>query len=1044
MKSCCSLLLLSLVTGIPSTSAQDMAATGVTGGLVVHVGCGDGEETVRLRLDDRFLVHGLDTDPGKIRFARRTLRKRGEYGTVAVARYDGSRLPYMDNVVNLIVVSSRETNVAAAEIQRVLAPRGVALVDPRHEARIVSLKPQRKGSWLIYRKPADAARDTWSHYLHGPDNNAVSQDSIVAPPKRLQWQCGPRWSRSHETDMSMSGAVSASGRIIYFIDDGPIGVHETPEQSRRLPDTFSLVGRDAYSGVRLWKRPVENWGSRAWDNDRWWKKNDQMWSSPQTLPRRIVAVGDRVFVTLGYRTHISELDARSGRTVREFKAISEVDEFLVAAGNLIVRARSSTPPAEKPSDVLAVVDTQSGKTRWRKRVGRLIDVTLASASGRIGYVTGKAVVVRDLQTGEELWRETLPGMRLPLPSLVFYRDIVIVATGGRRAKAYAFSAKSGDRLWEREAGSGSFRGSADVFVANGLLWMGTLSTKGIDPSTGTVLKKIAIPSLFTKGHHARCYRARATDNFLLWSKRGVEFLDLVGQNHSRNDWVRGTCRYGVMPANGLLYAPPMACFCFPGVKLNGFTALAPEGTPGTPIRNPAHRFERGPAFARQTADEQPASSPRDWPAYRHDNTRSGATSVSLSVQLARHWNTRVGGALTPPVMAQNRLFVADKETHSVHCLDATTGKPLWYAIAGGVVDSPPTVYGNRVLFGCTDGWVTCLRVEDGALAWRFRAAPRDQRIVSYGQVQSSWPVHGSVLVKRGIAYVVAGRSSFLDGGLFLYGLDVATGAVRYQHRLDGPWAPAEKESPHGAHWMDGGLNDILVSSADKLYLMQNVFDLSLRPLDAPVIAPHGARAMDRHVAATGGFLDTTGFDRIFWMHAELWPGFYYGYNAPKTGQILVFDHDTTYALHTFAQRFSRSPYFAPGRTGYDLVADDNTNEPYLDPKAARHEREPGYSRKQPPKWKVKIPIRVLAMVLAADTLFLAGPPDKIDTDDPLATFEGRGHAILRAVSTRDGSTRAEYVLDAQPVFDGLIAASGRLFISTRDGRVVCFGETRKP
>ena len=178
------------------------------------------------------------------------------------------------------------------------------------------------------------------------------------------------------------------------------------------------------------------------------------------------------------------------------------------------------------------------------------------------------------------------------------------------------------------------------------------------------------------------------------------------------------------------------------------------------------------------------------------------------------------------------------------------------------------------------------------------------------------------------------------------------------------------------------------------------------------------------------------------MHAELWPGLYYGYNAPKTGQILAFDQDTTYALHTFNQLFSRSPYFAPGKEGYDLVADDNTNEPYLDPKAARREREPGYSRKQPPKWKVKIPIRALAMVLADDALFVAGPPDKIETEDPLASFEGRGHAILRAISTRDGSKLAEYVLDAQPVFDGLIAASGRLFISTRDGRVVCFGETR--
>ena len=65
MKSCCSVLLLSLATGtLPTDSriAQDIAASGITGGLVVHVGCGDGEETARLRLNDRFLVHGLDID----------------------------------------------------------------------------------------------------------------------------------------------------------------------------------------------------------------------------------------------------------------------------------------------------------------------------------------------------------------------------------------------------------------------------------------------------------------------------------------------------------------------------------------------------------------------------------------------------------------------------------------------------------------------------------------------------------------------------------------------------------------------------------------------------------------------------------------------------------------------------------------------------------------------------------------------------------------------------------------------------------------------
>ena len=44
------------------------------------------------------------------------------------------------------------------------------------------------------------------------------------------------------------------------------------------------------------------------------------------------------------------------------------------------------------------------------------------------------------------------------------------------------------------------------------------------------------------------------------------------------------------------------------------------------------------------------------------------------------------------------------------------------------------------------GWVYCLRMEDGTLIWRFRAAPMDKRLIAYEQVESLWPVHGSVLI----------------------------------------------------------------------------------------------------------------------------------------------------------------------------------------------------------------------------------------------------------------------------------------------------------
>ncbi len=97
------------------------------------------------------------------------------------------------------------------------------------------------------------------------------------------------------------------------------------------------------------------------------------------------------------------------------------------------------------------------------------------------------------------------------------------------------------------------------------------------------------------------------------------------------------------------------------------------------------------------------------------------------------------------------------------------------AYAGVPIDSSPTLLAGRpgdedpalCVFGSDDGFVTCLQADDGALAWRFRAAPEDRWIQDRGRLRSAWPVHGSVLFQDGLLYVSAGRSSYLDGGIFL-------------------------------------------------------------------------------------------------------------------------------------------------------------------------------------------------------------------------------------------------------------------------------------
>ncbi len=80
------------------------------------------------------------------------------------------------------------------------------------------------------------------------------------------------------------------------------------------------------------------------------------------------------------------------------------------------------------------------------------------------------------------------------------------------------------------------------------------------------------------------------------------------------------------------------------------------------------------------------------------------------------------------------------------------------------------------------------------------------------------------------------------------------------------------------------------------------------------------------------------------------------------------------------------------------------------------------------------------MVATEDLLFVAGLPDVVDPKDPLGAFEGRKGGVLSACDNTDGSTVWEYSRSAPPVFNGLAAAGGRLYVAMQDGSIACFGK----
>ncbi len=148
-------------------------------------------------------------------------------------------------------------------------------------------------------------------------------------------------------------------------------------------------------------------------------------------------------------------------------------------------------------------------------------------------------------------------------------------------------------------------------------------------------------------------------------------------------------------------------------------------------------------------------------------------------------------------------------------------------------------------------------------------------------------------------------------------------------------------------------------------------------------------------------------------------------------------------MQVFTGRQRHSPRFWPGTAGYELFADTHANQMVLRPTAIGREKGDGFSGTLPRKWSVRIPVRIRAMVLADQNLYVAGPPDVIPKDDPMASFEGRLGGCLWVVSTSDGKKLAEYELEHPPVLDGLIAARGRMYIADKSGRLICMGDKRQ-
>jgi hypothetical protein len=231
--------------------------------------------------------------------------------------------------------------------------------------------------------------------------------------------------------------------------------------------------------------------------------------------------------------------------------------------------------------------------------------------------------------------------------------------------------------------------------------------------------------------------------------------------------------------------------------------------------------------------------------------------------------------------------------------------------------------------------------------------------------------------------------------------------------------------------MPGALPDVLSTDGERIYMRRLAFD-------AGTLQPAKTRP---HLYSPAGFLNGDWWHRTYWIYGDHfysgYIGWYFAGRENAAGRLLAVADETIYG-------YGYKPSFYRGSTGrqYQLFAVDRKSLPDPGtPNYARANRD--YAPRRAGKfrveftWQKDVPLLVRAMVLAKETLFLAGPPERALRSMP--AFEGKRGAMLAAVSAADGRVLGQYKLDALSIYDGMAAARGRLFVALQNGTLLCLG-----
>lgn len=499
--------------------------------------------------------------------------------------------------------------------------------------------------------------------------------------------------------------------------------------------------------------------------------------------------------------------------------------------------------------------------------------------------------------------------------------------------------------------------------------------------------KLDLP--FFGGH---CYKPVQLGKYVVYHHN--IWLDTETHERSYPHFVHPACGYGLVPGNGVVYN-------FPSSKpqvVAGITSLAPADI--------AFDHETGGKVLQTfgVAPRGAPAAPGDWPMFRANPARGNACQASPGDKLVKAWELKVGLAekpygimsgertgLTQPVSAYGMVVVADIDAERVIAVNAADGKQKWVFHVGSRVDFSPALYNGLCLFTARDGWVYCLDAQNGALLWKLLVPARERLVGWHEKLGNLWPARSDVLIVNGIGYVSAGIGFSVQGGIRAVAFKPETGETVWRQCYYEELGAAERQS------------------TAEPFVWRTAKGKSQMRMGACAVDPAtGAKFPDPQgslVANFDGYLDVG--NSLSRTMADV--SGYLMNDGRASGRVIAFSDDITVAYTV-----------AWGGVTWDACHQDKKTPVKLSLIAAKEPKAP--------IWKLPdIELVVDDVVLTPRHVYCVGHYQRIRKDPE-----------LWVLSREDGKVLGTIPVEGYPAFMGMSAVENRLFISTREGKLICF------